>query len=154
MIRTKHLKSLKKTNTFQLKKSPSMEFSADLPSKTTSYVPKRSPSTVEFPTSPQLLFGEEMLHFSHPQHPLSKLDLPDLFTCSGCKEFGAGKRFSCQQCDFHLHEFCASAPSILKSHPFHCHHQLLLYSKPGNYCNTIYHKFVRIKTYMKISHFF
>lgn len=84
------------------------------------------------PVSPQLMYGEEMVHFSHPRHRLSRMCLPDLFTCSGCKEYGAGNRFSCQQCDFQLHDFCAFSPPALKAHPFHSYHQLLFYSKPGN----------------------
>ncbi|XP_008453038.2 uncharacterized protein LOC103493863 isoform X2 [Cucumis melo] len=82
------------------------------------------------PVSPQLMYGEEMVHFSHPRHRLSRMCLPDLFTCSGCKEYGAGNRFSCQQCDFQLHDFCAFSPPALKAHPFHSYHQLLFYSKP------------------------
>lgn len=127
MISSKPIKPMKKTTSFQMKSSV-----PDHETTTNYYVPKKSPNSVEFPTSPQLIFGEEMIHFSHPQHPLSKVDLPDLFTCSGCKDLGAGKRFTCQQCDFQLHEFCASAPSTLKGHPFHVQHQLVLYSKPGH----------------------
>lgn len=110
-----------------LKKTTSMELQN--PPQPTTYVPKKT-TLIEFPTSPQLILGEEMLHFSHPQHPLSQVDLPDLFTCAGCKEFGAGIRFTCQQCDFQLHEFCALAPQALKRHPFHSQHQLSFFSKP------------------------
>ncbi|PKI39051.1 hypothetical protein CRG98_040557 [Punica granatum] len=92
------------------------------------YVPKKTP-LVEFPASPQLILGEEIVHFSHP-HPLSKIDLPDLYTCAGCKEYGAGKRFTCQQCDYQLHEFCGLAPQTLKGHPLHYQHQLAFLSKP------------------------
>jgi hypothetical protein len=113
-----------------LKKTTSMELQN--PPQPTTYVPKKT-TPIEFPTSPQLILGEEMLHFSHPQHPLSQVDLPDLFTCAGCKEFGAGIRFTCQQCDFQLHEFCALAPQALKRHPFHSQHQLSFFSKPGDY---------------------
>ncbi|KAK7274186.1 hypothetical protein RIF29_15265 [Crotalaria pallida] len=126
--------------TFLLQKSPTMEHPITAPpttdqkiySKTTSFVTKRSPPPppVEFPTSPQLIFGEEIIHFSHPQHPLSGLDIRDLFTCSGCKEYGSGKRFVCQQCDFQLHDFCAFAPAALKAHPLHSQHSVLFHSKP------------------------
>lgn len=121
--------TLRKTRTFLLKKSDSMQLPTVQPMEV---VPKRSAS-LRFPTSPQLVLGEEMLHVSHPQHPLSHVNLPDLFTCAGCKEYGAGKRFTCQQCDYQLHDFCALAPPALKSHPFHCQHQLVFYSKPGMY---------------------
>ncbi|KAK1393456.1 Cysteine/Histidine-rich C1 domain family protein [Heracleum sosnowskyi] len=93
---------------------------------------RKSLYAVEFPTSPNPTNspGEEKLHPSHSQHPLLQLDVPELFTCNGCKEHGAGKRFSCQQCDFQLHDFCALSPPALKSHPLHAQHQLTFYSKP------------------------
>ncbi|KAF4365381.1 hypothetical protein F8388_012527 [Cannabis sativa] len=83
------------------------------------------------PRSPQLISGEEMIHFSHPQHPLSLLNLPDRFTCAACKERGAGNRYSCLQCNFQLHDFCGSAFPSIKSHYLHSQHQLLLFSKPA-----------------------
>lgn len=134
MMRNNNKPTLKKTRTFLLTKSDSMQLPAAY-YEPMEHVPKRSAS-LRFPTSPQLVSGEEMLHFSHPQHPLSQVNLPDLFTCAGCKEYGAGKRFTCQQCDYQLHDFCALAPPALKSHPFHCQHQLLFYSRPGT--NLIY----------------
>ncbi|KAI3427738.1 Phorbol-ester/DAG-type domain-containing protein [Psidium guajava] len=72
-----------------------------------------------------------MLHFSHPQHPLSHINLPHLFTCSGCQEVGAAKRYACRLCNYQLHEFCALAPQALKSHPLHYQHEIVFYSKPG-----------------------
>ncbi|KAJ4849143.1 hypothetical protein Tsubulata_040172 [Turnera subulata] len=103
---------LKRTTTFPLKRQyPSMKI----------------PSPIEFPTSP--LLGEDIPHPSHP-HPLSQVDVGDLFTCSGCKEYGSGFRFSCKKCVFQLHEFCALAPPLLPAHPFHTQHQLSLYVKP------------------------
>ena len=89
---------------------------------------------IEYPASPQIILGEETpRHTSHPQHPLSQVEVSDLFTCSGCKEYGSGFRFTCQQCEFQLHEFCALAPPLLKEHPFHGQHQLSLHSKPGQF---------------------
>ncbi|KAM7253096.1 hypothetical protein ACFE04_025714 [Oxalis oulophora] len=97
----------------------------------TKYAPKKSAS-FEFPTSPQLILGGEMVHFSHPQHALAKVILPDHFTCAGCKEAGAGKRYICPQCNnYQLHEFCALSPPALKTHPYHLQHTLLFHSKPG-----------------------
>ncbi|XP_002510748.3 uncharacterized protein LOC8269961 [Ricinus communis] len=119
---------LKKTTSFRLKKSPLMEF-PNHPPRPTTYPPK-SQSLVEFPTSPQLILGEQILHFGHPQHPLYQVELSDLFTCSGCKEYGSGKRLICQQCNFQLHEFCGFASQQLNTHPLHIHHQLLFASKP------------------------
>lgn len=127
---------MKKTNTFLLEKSPTKEYKITAPSdeyySTATLVTKKSPPTVVFPTCPQLIFGEEIIHFSHPQHPLSMVDLPDLFTCVGCKEFGSGKRFVCQQCNFQLHDFCALAPPALKAPLFHSQHPVLFHSKPGD----------------------
>ena len=132
---------LRKTRTFLLEKSSSMESPVPTPnssnySKITanaSFVAQKSPPApaVEFPTSPQLTVGQEIFHFTHPQHSLSEMDLPDLFTCVGCKEYGSGKRFLCQQCDFQLHDFCAFAPSALKAHPLHSQHLVLFHAKPG-----------------------
>ncbi|TKY69129.1 protein-disulfide reductase [Spatholobus suberectus] len=134
----KSLKQVKKTKTFRLEKSTTMEqyqFTAPSDqystSTATTFVTKKSPPPVEFPTSPQLIFGEEILHFSHPQHPLSMMDLPDLFNCVGCKEYGSGKRFVCKQCDFQMHDFCALAPPALKAHPIHSQHSILFHSKPA-----------------------
>ncbi|KAA8514741.1 hypothetical protein F0562_017920 [Nyssa sinensis] len=116
-------KSLRKSGTFLLNKSPSMEL-ANSP-RTTTFLP------VEFPTSPQPTLGKDISHFSHP-HTLSQVLLPELFTCSGCKEYGAGTRFTCKHCDFQLHDFCALSPDqvLLKAHPLHGQHQLGLHSKP------------------------
>lgn len=97
---------------------------------TTAAARKSAAASVEFPTSPEALFGEEIVNFSHPQHPLIRLDLPDLFTCSGCKDYGSGKRFLCRHCDFQIHDFCALAPAALKAHPLHSQHLLMFNSKP------------------------
>nr|GLL48510.1 uncharacterized protein LOC109167449 [Ipomoea trifida] len=89
--------------------------------------------SVEFPTSPQPNNGgdnQEIVHSSHAKHPLVEMTLPELFTCSGCKEYGAGKRYACQQCNFQLHDFCALSPPSLKTHPLHGQHQLLFHDKP------------------------
>ncbi|KAL2529792.1 Cysteine/Histidine-rich C1 domain family protein [Forsythia ovata] len=87
-------------------------------------------SQIEFPTSPQPTIGEEITHYTHSKHPLIKVNLPELFTCTGCKEYGSGKRFACQQCDFQLHEFCALSPPQLQNHPLHGQHQLVFHAKP------------------------
>lgn len=89
--------------------------------------------TIEFPTSPHPAAdagGEDITHYSHPKHPLAQMKLPELFVCGGCKEYGAGNRFTCKQCDFQLHEFCALSPPSLRGHPLHGQHQLVLHSRP------------------------
>ncbi|KAG1363288.1 diacylglycerol kinase theta [Cocos nucifera] len=92
----------------------------------------RSPS-MDLPTIPKTNPGEEIFHFSHPQHPLVQVSYPYLFTCMGCKEYGAGKRFRCQICGFDLHDFCALAPPSLHGHPLHHKHQLVFFTKPGGF---------------------
>ncbi|KAL3639850.1 hypothetical protein CASFOL_014818 [Castilleja foliolosa] len=90
-----------------------------------------SSSPLQFPNSPQQTVGEETItHYSHSKHPLTEITLPEIFTCTGCKEYGAGKRFACQQCDFQLHDFCAFSPPLLTNHPLHGQHQLVFHSKP------------------------
>ncbi|XP_030523362.1 uncharacterized protein LOC115735928 isoform X2 [Rhodamnia argentea] len=124
-------KSMIKSKTHSLERSPSAE-KPPSPPPPPPPPPPRKPPLVEFPTSPQLILGEEIIHSGHPQHLLSKIDLPDLFTCAGCREYGAGKRYTCQLCDFQLHDFCALASpyQVRESHPFHYQHQLFFHSKP------------------------
>lgn len=119
--------SLSKSGTLRLKKYPSME-QHQTSSQPTQYIPIKSFS-FKFPTSPEPSYRQELLHFSHQQHPLVQITSSELFTCNGCKEYGAGRRFACQQCDFQLHEFCALSPPSLNTHPLHSQHQLLFHSK-------------------------
>ncbi|URE41888.1 DC1 domain-containing protein [Musa troglodytarum] len=91
-------------------------------------------TAMDLPATPNPnLRGDQLLHFSHPQHPLLQISLPYLFTCMGCKEYGAGRRFRCQTCGFDLHDFCALAPPALQNHPFHHKHQLVFFAKPGGF---------------------
>ncbi|XWS43157.1 hypothetical protein CRYUN_Cryun16bG0078700 [Craigia yunnanensis] len=92
---------------------------------------RRSTHQVEFPTSPEVpQLGDEIFHVAHPQHPISQTHLPDLFTCAACKEYGAGERFTCSDCDYQLHDFCALAPPTLKRHPIHPVHKIMFFPKP------------------------
>lgn len=89
---------------------------------------------IEYPVSPDLdVQGEGITNSNHPvpQHRLIEVNRPNPFTCMGCKEYGAGTRFTCQQCNFELHNFCALAPPVLKAHPLHSQHQLVFYPKPA-----------------------
>lgn len=126
-----------KSRTHSLKGSPSTEkLPSPSPPRMTA-LPSSSGTTFTprslYPMSPQLIFGEEIIHYSHQQHALSMINLPDLFRCAGCLEDGAGKRYTCQQCDFHLHEFCALPypNQLLKNHPFHYQHNFYFHSKPA-----------------------
>lgn len=103
--------------------------------KSRTFLSDRSPSTptlMNTPTSASAI-GEEILHFNHPQHPLVEASFPYIFTCIGCKEYGAGKRFRCRTCDLDFHDFCVLAPPSLQRHPFHSHHQLVFHTKPGEF---------------------
>jgi len=90
----------------------------------------KSPS-MEIATMEKPSQEKEIFHFSHPCHPLAQISLPYLFTCNGCKEYGAGKRHKCKICEFDLHDFCALAPPSLHNHPFHPQHQLVFFTKSG-----------------------
>ncbi|KAL5707333.1 hypothetical protein ACHQM5_025392 [Ranunculus cassubicifolius] len=93
--------------------------------------PTSTPTLIKLSASP-IKGGEEVIHFGHPQHPLMEASFPYIFTCMGCKEYGAGKRFKCKTCDLDFHDFCVLAPPSIQRHPFHSHHQLIFYTKPGN----------------------
>lgn len=138
-----------KSRTHSLKRSQSTEKlpsppppppTTTLPSSSETTYTRRKSLSVEFPTSAQLILGEEIIHSSHPQHALSKIDLPDLFKCTGCQEYGAGMRYTCQLCDFQLHEFCALASpnQVLENHPFHHQHDLFFHPKPGEFIVVMY----------------
>ncbi|KAL2895122.1 Diacylglycerol kinase theta [Bienertia sinuspersici] len=95
---------------------------------------KATEPVIEFPVSPDadaVLVGEGITNSNHPQHRMVHVNLPNPFICMGCKEYGAGSRFTCQQCNFELHDFCALAPPVLKAHPLHSQHQLVFNPKPG-----------------------
>ncbi|MCL7050021.1 hypothetical protein MKW94_002927 [Papaver nudicaule] len=71
--------------------------------------------------------NETLRHFSHP-HVLVKGagNNPTAYTtfgCDGCGMDGSGIRYQCRQCDFDLHEDCATCPEHLTS-SFHPDHQL------------------------------
>ncbi|ERN11420.1 hypothetical protein AMTRI_Chr03g43510 [Amborella trichopoda] len=103
--------------------------SSSVSKKTKSF--NRNPS-IQMDVSPQTQIKQgEILHFSHPNHPLSLISIPYLFTCMGCKEYGAGQRYRCNLCNFDLHEFCALAPSHLQNHPLHPKHPLVFSTKPS-----------------------
>ncbi|CAN1235281.1 hypothetical protein LINPERPRIM_LOCUS4450 [Linum perenne] len=129
MNRTKPIFSTTKSSRYDPKPTAAANYNVAPPPATAATAVA---ATFKFPSSPEkLIWGEGIIHSGHPQHLLYKVDLPDLFTCSGCKEYGSGKSFTCRQCDFRLHEFCALAPPRLKAHPLHLQHQLLFSSRPA-----------------------
>ncbi|KAI3941118.1 hypothetical protein MKW92_007298 [Papaver armeniacum] len=72
-------------------------------------------------------------HFTHPTHILRK-EAPDkvvyktdFFGCDACKTLGSGIRYHCKQCQFDLHEECATCPEDLTcSYLQHNKHQFSL----------------------------
>ncbi|KAK7848169.1 hypothetical protein CFP56_005537 [Quercus suber] len=65
----------------------------------------------------------EIQHYSHG-HQLKLVCNQSRFKCNGCKELGIGSCYQCKHnCDFHLHEECASLASGYITHPFfkNCH---------------------------------
>ncbi|KAK9016458.1 hypothetical protein V6N11_078956 [Hibiscus sabdariffa] len=95
---------------------------------------RRSPHATSelFPMSPEVPpVGDGIFHVTHPQHSITQTRLPDLFTCGACKEYGAGERFACTECDYQLHDFCALAPATLKRHPIHPLHNIVFITKPA-----------------------
>lgn len=68
-------------------------------------------------------------HFTH-YHPLTQANAAGTYTCDGCKLYGEGKTYRCNDCDYDLHEYCATCPpSLINS----CHgpdHELSLFNGP------------------------
>lgn len=68
-------------------------------------------------------------HFSH-NHPLTEVNGVGTYTCDGCKLYGDGKTYRCSECDYDLHEYCATCPHSLRNS---CHgpdHELSLFNGP------------------------
>jgi hypothetical protein len=60
----------------------------------------------------------EIQHSSH-RHRLKLMWAQTPYWCNGCKEEGFEPCYQCQECDFHLHEQCASAErGSIFPHPF------------------------------------
>lgn len=144
-------KRLNNTSSFSLAQDPHSAVSAHSSAAKTKgdNQPSPTPTYIEFPTSPQppddhtgfhANHNGTIVHHTHSKHPLAEITLSELFTCSGCKEFGAGRRYACQDCDFQLHHFCALSPPSLKAHPFHGQHQLIFHAKPKQGTHVSYTK--------------
>ena len=61
-----------------------------------------------------------IFHFTHP-HELVKTQKEETFKCKMCEFPGSGNRYSCNLCNFNLHEDCFSCPPIIHyfAHPMH-----------------------------------
>ena len=95
------------------------------------------------------------LHFSH-YHPLTFYnDTTFARMCKGCGErLRRSPRYSCDRCNFHLHQSCFELPLELQP-AIHSEHRLKLHQKPPydgetctcNCCNITL--FVRIQTFLE-----
>ncbi|KAF5190883.1 Cysteine/histidine-rich C1 domain protein [Thalictrum thalictroides] len=66
-------------------------------------------------------------HFSH-KHPLLNVSRNSDFICDGCSSYGFDSRYECRNCNFDLHEFCATCPKFLSSY-MHPEHRLVFQPK-------------------------
>ncbi|CAD6267726.1 unnamed protein product [Miscanthus lutarioriparius] len=65
---------------------------------------------------------KRIAHNAHREHPLVLRDTgSSCFRCDGCGCDGSGLRYRCGECDFDLHEHCATCPPTA-SVPFHAQH--------------------------------
>ncbi|XP_073132482.1 uncharacterized protein [Henckelia pumila] len=71
----------------------------------------------------------ETTHRSHRDHPLSPTHREIRAVCNACGEQENGIFFICQQCNYWLHQDCASLPPVAK-HADHSHPLALFYSHP------------------------
>ncbi|KAI8028604.1 hypothetical protein LOK49_LG02G01737 [Camellia lanceoleosa] len=78
----------------------------------------------------------ELQHFSH-EHPLILGEVNDdgeAIVCNACWENISGSAFSCKNCLFFLHKFCAEFPEEMK-HPIHAHSLTLQHSGSSRRCD-------------------
>ncbi|KAJ0258836.1 Cysteine/Histidine-rich C1 domain family protein [Hirschfeldia incana] len=69
--------------------------------------------------------------FTH-NHPLTEVNVAGTYTCNGCKLHGHGKTYRCNDCDYDLHEYCATCPPTL-IHTWHApDHELTLFTGPAH----------------------
>ncbi|MCO5595986.1 hypothetical protein L7F22_050038 [Adiantum nelumboides] len=70
-----------------------------------------------------------ILHPTH-SHPLSLIKASDRSgVCDACDQVTLDLFYQCRNCDYNLHQFCATLPSQIK-HPRHAQHLLRLQCKP------------------------
>ncbi|KAL1815216.1 hypothetical protein DCAR_0519461 [Daucus carota subsp. sativus] len=77
----------------------------------------------------------EYSHFSH-HHKLKIHQVTEGQTirCSGCEKLCHSTVYACWQCNYFLHDHCASAARYIKKHPSDAQHPLVLIPKP-TYCS-------------------
>lgn len=80
---------------------------------------------------------EAVQHFSHI-HPLTVVTGYGEFICDGCNTRGNGKTYRCAQCDYDLHDYCATCPPTLLSFKHPQHVLYLVMDGPEHICNICY----------------
>uniref|UniRef100_A0A1J3I5G6 Putative nucleoredoxin 1 n=1 Tax=Noccaea caerulescens TaxID=107243 RepID=A0A1J3I5G6_NOCCA len=68
-------------------------------------------------------------HISH-NHPLTEVIVVGAYTCDGCKLYGTGKTYRCNDCDYDLHEYCTACPQTLGKSWHAPDHELSLINGP------------------------
>ncbi|KAG2326516.1 hypothetical protein Bca52824_009244 [Brassica carinata] len=69
--------------------------------------------------------------FTH-NHPLTEVNGVGTYTCNGCKLHGYGKTYRCNDCDYDLHEYCATCPQTLINTWHAPGHELSLFNGPAH----------------------
>ncbi|KAF8101889.1 hypothetical protein N665_0201s0196 [Sinapis alba] len=69
--------------------------------------------------------------FMH-NHPLTEVNVVGTYTCNGCKLHGHGKTYRCNDCDYDLHEYCATCPPTLINTWHAPNHELTLFTGPAH----------------------
>ncbi|CAH8350805.1 unnamed protein product [Eruca vesicaria subsp. sativa] len=70
-------------------------------------------------------------HFTH-NHPLTEVNVVCTYRCNGCKLYGEGKTYRCNECDYDLHEYCATCLPTLRNTWHAPDHELNLISSPAH----------------------
>ncbi|KFK36671.1 hypothetical protein AALP_AA4G154700 [Arabis alpina] len=95
--------------------------------------------------------GQTINHFSH-NHPLSEVNGVGTFTCDGCKLHGNGKTYRCSDCDYDLHEYCATCPQSLRSSYHAPDHELSLIKGPTHMTSCYVCRFYMQGMFYKCKH--
>lgn len=78
--------------------------------------------------------GQKAIQHCIHIHPLTVVNVGD-FICDGCNTHGSGMTYCCANCDYHLHDYCATCPPTIHSF-MHPQHELgLVFNGPEHVCN-------------------
>ncbi|XP_073296447.1 uncharacterized protein [Primulina huaijiensis] len=70
----------------------------------------------------------QIKHVSHKEHPMVAICKESLLLCDLCGREHKGFFFHCHQCNFLIHQDCASLPGVIRVGRHHDHHLSLMYS--------------------------